>query len=71
MQVAYCDMDYFKSCMSCWIIFRYKIILRDVASLYEEHVLETTKWLAKQQREDGSFVEDAIVIKHLVNHESW
>ena len=42
------------------------VLLRNVLSLDEEHVVETLKWLAKQQKEDGSFVEDkdAIVLRH-------
>ena len=41
------------------------VLLRNVLSWEEEHVIETLKWLVKQQKEDGSFVEDknAIVLR--------
>ena len=41
------------------------VLLRKVVSWDEEHVAETVKWLAKQQNEDGYFVEDkdALVLR--------
>ena len=41
------------------------VLLRNVVSWDLEHVVETVKWLVKQQKEDGSFVEDknAIVLR--------
>ena len=41
------------------------VLLRKVVSWDEEHVAETVKWLAKQQKEDGYFVEDkdALVLR--------
>lgn len=50
------------------------VLLRNVISWNEEQVLETLKWLAKQQKEDGSFIEDkdAIMLRNdmvsLYNH---
>ena len=42
------------------------VLLRNLVSWDEVHVVETLKWLAKQQKEDGSFVEhkDAIVLRN-------
>lgn len=40
----------------------YKVLLRNVVTWNKEEVVETMEWLAKQQKEDGSFAEQDEVI---------
>ena len=43
------------------------VLLRKVISWDEKDVAKTVEWLAKQQLEDGSFVEDADdVVQHVM-----
>ena len=50
------------------LMLDYTVLLRNVVSWDKEQVVETLEWLAKQQKEDGSFVEhnEVIVLRKLV-----
>ena len=45
----------------------FTVLLRNVVSWDKKQVMESVDWLAKQQKEDGSFVEnnEVIVVRNL------
>ena len=64
----------FNFCRLTSLMLDFTVMLRNVLYWDEGHVVETVKWLAKQQKEDGSFVEDkaAIVLRNdLVKECFW